>query len=114
MITLRNVTLRRGTNVLLNKINWTIYPKQHIGIIGANGSGKSSFFALLLNQLHADQGDVDISRQLVLAHVAQETPAYTKSALDFVLDGDADLRKLEAQLLEAEQQDDGHRMGELH
>ncbi len=114
MITLRNVTLRRGTNVLLNNVNWTIYPKQHIGIIGANGSGKSSLFAMLLNNLHADQGDVEISRQLILAHVAQETPAYNKRALDFVLDGDAALRQHEALLLKAEEQNDGHRIAELH
>lgn len=114
MITLRNVTLRRGTNVLLNNVNWTIYPKQHIGIIGANGSGKSSLFAMLLNKLPAEDGDVDISRQLVLAHVAQETPAYTKKALDFVLDGDSVLRALEAQLITAEATDNGHHIAELH
>src|SRR6185312_5157283 len=114
MISLRNVTLRRGTSVLLNNVNWTIYPQQHIGLIGANGSGKSSLFAMLLNQLHADQGDVDISRNLVLAHVAQETPAYAKSALDFTLDGDTGLRRLEHELQIAEQQDDGHQIAELH
>ncbi len=114
MITLRNITLRRGTTVLLEHVNWTIYPKQHIGIIGANGSGKSSLFAMLLNQLHPDQGDLDVARQLVLAHVAQETPGYSKSALDFVLDGDTELRKLETQLVDAEEKNDGHRIAELH
>ncbi|HSW93057.1 MAG TPA: ATP-binding cassette domain-containing protein [Gammaproteobacteria bacterium] len=114
MITLRNVTLNRGTTVLLKNVNWTIYPGQRIGLIGANGSGKSSLFALLLNNLHADQGDVDISCQRVLAHVAQETPAYARSALDFVLDGDRILRHLEAELLKAEEANDGHRIGDLH
>ncbi|MEO8401496.1 MAG: ATP-binding cassette domain-containing protein [Gammaproteobacteria bacterium] len=114
MITLRNIILRRGTNVLLNDVSWTIYHKQHIGIIGANGTGKSSLFAMFLNQLHPDQGDLDMPRQLRLAHVAQETPAYTKSALEFVLDGDADLRALEIELLDAETKDDGHRIAHLH
>lgn len=114
MITLRNVTLRRGPNVLLEDVNWTIYPQQRIGVIGANGSGKSSLFSMLLGRLHPDQGDCDIARQVKLAHVAQETPAYTKSALDFVLDGDTELRGLEEALLEAEEKDDGVQIGMLH
>ncbi len=114
MISLRNVTLRRGTSILLDNVNWTIYPKQRIGLIGSNGSGKSSLFAMLLNKLHADQGDVDISRNLVLAHVAQETPAYEKSALDYVLDGDTKLRDLEQELSIVEQENDGHKMAELY
>src|SRR5438128_1586888 len=107
MITLRNVTLRRGTSVLLSDVNWTIYPKQHIGIIGENGSGKSSLFAMLLNTLHADKGDVEIARYLKFASVAQETPGTSQSALDFVLDGDTELRLFEKKLKEAEDQNEG-------
>lgn len=114
MITLRNVTLRRGPHILLQQINWTIYHKQRIGIIGANGSGKTSLFALLLSTLQADEGDVDIPKQIRLAHVAQETPAYHQSALDFVLDGDTILRDLEAQLRVAEQQNNGTQIALLH
>jgi ATP-binding cassette subfamily F protein 3 len=114
MITLRNVTLRRGPHVLLQDVNWTIFHKQHIGIIGANGSGKSTLFALLQNELHSDQGTVDIPRQLKMAHVAQETPAYSKSALDFVLDGDAELRALEQELHIAEENNQGERIAALH
>ena len=75
MITLRNVTLRRGQHILLQQVNWTIYHKQRIGIIGANGTGKTSLFAMILGEHHADAGDIDIPRQLKLAHVAQETLA---------------------------------------
>lgn len=114
MIILRNITLRRGTTVLLDKVNWTIYPKQRIGIIGANGAGKSSLFSLLLNQLQAEQGDLDMARQLRLAHVAQETPAYHRSALEFVLDGDQELRAVEYELVLAEQRDQGHRIAQLY
>lgn len=114
MITLRNTTLRRGPNILLENVNWTIYPRQRIGIIGANGSGKTTFFSLLLNQFHADTGDVEIPSQLKFAHVAQETPAYHHSALDFVMDGDVELRDLEEKLRIAEEHDDGLQIGTLH
>jgi ATP-binding cassette subfamily F protein 3 len=98
----------------LQDISWTIYHKQHIGIIGANGCGKSSLFAMLLKQLPPDGGDFDIPRQLRVGHVAQETPALSKSALEFVLDGDAELRHLEAELLQAEQTNNGEKIGALH
>lgn len=114
MITLQNVSLRRGTQVLFNNVNLTIYHKQRVGIIGANGAGKSSLFAMLLDQLHADTGELEIPRQVKLAHVAQETPAYENSALDYVLDGDTELRALEQALIEAELRDDGHEIGVLH
>ena len=114
MITLQNITLRRGNSVLLNDVSWTIYHKQRIGLIGANGTGKSSLFAMLLKQLEPEGGQLDLPRQLKLAHVAQETPAYSSSALDYVLDGDADLRHLEKQLLIAENKNDGTQIAILH
>lgn len=114
MITLNNITLRRGPNILLKNVNWTIYHKQHIGIIGPNGAGKSSLFAMLLGKLDADLGELFIPTQLKLAHVAQETPSYQQSAIDFVLDGDVELRKLEQALLEAEEKDDGMLIAKLH
>ena len=114
MITLSNVTLRRGANVLLQDVNWTIYYKQRIGIIGANGTGKTSLFAMLQNQLQADSGEFEMPKQLRLAHVAQETPAYHESALEFVLDGDTELRSLQKELLVAEELNDGERIAVLH
>jgi len=114
MITLNNILLRRGKNVLLQNVNWTIYHKQRIGLIGSNGSGKTSLFTMLLGQLEQDEGDLYIPKQIKLAHVAQETPAYTKSALDYVLDGDVELRALEAELTDAEEKHDGNRIATLH
>jgi ATP-binding cassette subfamily F protein 3 len=114
MITLRNITIRRGPNVLLDDLNWTIYHKQRIGIIGENGCGKSTLFSIFLNELQADKGDIEIPAHIRLAHVAQETPAYTQSALEFVLDGDTELRALEKSLLDAEEKNDGHRIATLH
>ncbi len=114
MITLNNIVLRRGANILLNGVTWSIFQRQRIGIIGANGTGKSSLFAMLLGQLAPDTGELKIPKQMTLAHVAQETPAYAASALDYVLDGDKELRDLERQLLAAETEHDGVKIGELH
>jgi ATP-binding cassette subfamily F protein 3 len=114
MITLNNITLRRGQQILLQQVSWTIYHKQRIGIIGANGAGKTSLFALLQQELQADSGEIDIPKQLTFAHVAQETPAYTCSALDFVLDGDTKLRQLQQKLVEAEQHNNGELIATLH
>lgn len=114
MITLKNITVRRGANVLLENINWTIFAGQRIGLIGSNGSGKTTLFSILLGQLQSDAGDIDLPRQLRLAHVAQETPALSMSALDFVLDGDEDLRELERQLRQAEIDDDGMLIATLY
>jgi len=114
MITLRSVTLRRGLNVLLKDVDWTIYHKQRIGIIGSNGSGKTTLFSMLLGELQPEAGDFSLPQQLKIAHIAQETPAYHESALDFVLDGDVELRALEKELQAAEENDDGMQIASLH
>lgn len=114
MITLHNICLRRGASILLENIDWTIFHKQHIGLIGENGSGKSSLFAMLLNQLQPDQGDLEIPRQLKFAHLAQETPGHEQSALEFVLDGDTELRTLQKALQDAEDKNDGTRIANMH
>src|SRR5689334_20918228 len=114
MIRLSQVTLRRGTKSLLEGADVSLNPGDKIGLIGANGSGKSSLFALLRGELHADQGDVDFPARWRVAHVAQETPALDRPALDYAIDGDATLRRLERELAAAEAADDGILIGELH
>src|SRR5690242_19593110 len=114
MIRLSQVTLRRGTKTLLEGADVALNPGDRIGLIGANGSGKSSLFALLRGELHADAGEVDYPARWRVAHVGQETPALERSALEFAIDGDTALRKLEARLAAAEAEDDGHLLGELH
>jgi ATP-binding cassette subfamily F protein 3 len=114
MIRLSQVTLRRGTKTLLEGADVALNPGDRIGLIGANGSGKSSLFALLRGELHADQGEVDYPARWRVAYVAQETPALERTALDYAIDGDTTLRKLEARLAAAEATDDGHLIGELH
>ena len=114
MIRLSQVTLRRGTKVLLEGADVALNPGDRIGLIGANGSGKSSLFALLRDEIHADKGEVDFPKQWRIAHVAQETPALERPALEYAIDGDTTLRRLEAELAKAEAANDGHRIGELH
>ena len=114
MIRLSNVTLRRGVKVLLEGADVALNPGEHAGLIGANGSGKSSLFSVLRGELHADKGEVDFPRTWRVAHVAQETPALDRPAVEYAIDGDVALRTLERKLLEAEQKNDGTLMGELH
>src|SRR5260221_714595 len=114
MIRLSQVTLRRGAKTLLEGADVSLNPGDRIGLIGANGSGKSSLFALLRGELHADQGEVDYPARWRVAYVAQETPALERTALEYAIDGDTALRNLEARLAAAEAADDGHLLGELH
>jgi len=114
MIRLSQVTLQRGTKVLLEKADLSLNPGDKIGLIGANGSGKSSLFAVLRDELHADAGEVDFPARWRIAHVAQETPALDRPALEYAIDGDTTLRRLEMELAKAEDANDGIRIGELH
>lgn len=114
MITISNLRLQRGSKVLLENANARIDIGQRVGVIGRNGTGKSSLFALLRGELHADAGDVIIPAHWVLAHVAQEMPETDESALDYVLAGDAELVELNAELARAEQADDGTQIAHCH
>jgi ATP-binding cassette subfamily F protein 3 len=118
MIRFQHVSLTRGTKPLLEDVDVTLNPGDKIGLIGANGAGKSSLFALLRGELHADLGEVDFPAKWRMAYVAQETPALDRPAVEYAIDGDANLRRLEAELarLESGPEDaaDGARIGELH
>src|ERR1043166_2722987 len=102
MIRLSQVTLRRGAKVLLEGADLALNPGEKIGLIGANGAGKSSLFALLRGELHADLGEIDLPSRWRMAYVAQETPALERSAIEYAIDGDLTLRTLEQRLAEAE------------
>ena len=114
MIILRKLSLQRGSKPLFDSVDLTIHAGQKIGVTGANGSGKSSLFALLRSEIHSDSGDLDMPPRLEIAHVAQETPALAMSAIDFVMDGDRELRELEAALRAAEAAHDGTQIAEVH
>ncbi|BAW80143.1 glutathione ABC transporter ATP-binding protein [Candidatus Nitrosoglobus terrae] len=114
MLSFQNISLRQGSRLLFEHFSLAIHPGQRVGLIGANGCGKSSLFKLILGQLQSDQGEIKRPTHWVLAHVSQETPAVDIPALEYVLDGDTELRFLQSELLSAEQQNDGTRQGNLH
>jgi ATP-binding cassette subfamily F protein 3 len=114
VIQFRNLTLARGARRLIEGASLQIPPGWRVGLTGANGCGKSSLFALLRGELHADHGDCEIPVNWRIASVAQETPALAVPAIEYVLDGDAELRAIERSLAAAESAQDGHRVGELH
>ena len=113
MIQFRNLTLARGARKLIEDANMQVHAGWRIGLVGANGSGKSSLFALLRGELHTDLGDCEIPAAWRIASVAQETPALDMSAIDYVLEGDTELRAIERELAEAAH-DAGDKLGELH
>ncbi len=117
MIRLQKFSLMRGTKLLFDQADLTINPGEKVGLIGTNGSGKSTLFAMLRDELQSDSGSIDYPKQWRVAHVAQETPALERAAVESVIDGDTTLRALERELatLEAQGMDaDGNRIGELH
>lgn len=118
MLQVSGLALRRGAKLLFSEASFQVYPGQRVGVTGANGCGKSSFFALLRGELAADAGEASFPREWVVAHVAQETPADPRPALEYVLDGDEELRAVQAALAVAEAANDGHgdglRLAQLH
>src|SRR5260370_36893511 len=107
MIRLSRVTLRRGAKTLLESADVALNPGDKIGLIGANGSGKSSLFALLRGELHADSGEVDYPARWRAAYVAQETPELERPAPEYATHGDTTLRKTARKRAAAGAADDG-------
>ena len=114
MIEIKNLSLQRGNKQLLNNASLTIYPGQRIGLIGKNGTGKSSLFALIEDKISHDSGDIRLPKHWQLATVKQETPALDIPALDYVLQGDSELQQLQQLLQQAEDDDDGFKQAEYH
>lgn len=111
MIRFQQVALARGTKPLFEGVDVTLNPGDKIGLIGSNGAGKSSLFAMLRSELHPDQGSIEFPAKWQLAHVAQETPPLERSAIDYAIDGDTHLRELEAQLAALEAQPESSENG---
>ncbi|MDL5038944.1 ABC-F family ATP-binding cassette domain-containing protein [Comamonas resistens] len=114
MISLKNITLRRGTKVLLDQVSTTINPGESVGLVGRNGAGKSSLFALLNGSISEDGGDFFIPPQWRMAQVAQHMPETDESATRFVLDGDTRLAELNAKLAAAEASGDGMEIAQAY
>ncbi|MDB6158616.1 MAG: transporter ATP-binding protein [Gammaproteobacteria bacterium] len=114
MLNFTDVTIRRGPRVLFSGASFGLFRGEKVGITGENGSGKSSLLALVRGELQADAGTFEMPSNLAIAHVSQELLATAQPALEFVLDGDAELRAIETSIAEAESRDDGLKLGELH
>ena len=107
MIVLDQLTLRRGSKVVLDQADLRIQAGEKVALIGRNGAGKSSLFALITNDLHEDSGSFAMPVAWRLAQVAQNLPDSSVSATDFVLAGDTNLIAAQAKLGEAESKNDG-------
>ncbi|WP_367971175.1 ABC transporter ATP-binding protein [Vibrio scophthalmi] len=114
MITFSDIQLLRGGKPLLENASATIHPGDKIGLVGKNGCGKSTLFALIKDELSTDAGNFSKPAHWELAWVAQETPALDRTALEYVIDGDREYRSLEQQLVDADLADNGTLVAELH
>ena len=114
MITLKNVTLRRGAKVLLDGATVTLNPGEKVGLVGRNGAGKSSLFALFNGNLHEDGGEYYIPTQWRMGQVAQDMPETEQSATDFVVDGDTTLLAAQQEVTASEATDDYDRMAHAY
>src|SRR5574343_696887 len=114
MITLRNVTLRRGTKVLLDGASVTLNPGEKVGLVGRNGAGKSTLFAVFNGSLHEDGGDFSMPPTWRMGQVAQNMPETDQPATAFVLDGDTRLTEAQAELARAEASHAGRAIAHAH
>src|SRR5215831_1319590 len=114
MLRFDEVSLRRGTRLLIAGATFTLFRGEKVGITGANGSGKSSLLALVRGELQPEAGMFEMPPGLAIAHVSQDLEATDREAIELVLDGDAELRAIERAMEDAERRHDGARLGELH
>ncbi|MDF7679799.1 ABC transporter ATP-binding protein [Enterobacteriaceae bacterium ESL0689] len=114
MIIFSSLQLRRGIRVLLDNASATINPGQKVGLVGKNGCGKSTLLSLLKNEINADGGSLSLPGNWQLAWVNQETPALAQHAIEYVIDGDREYRQLEAELKQANEDNDGHAIATVH
>jgi len=114
MIKIDSLTLQRGPLRLLDNANLTLHPGQKVGLLGTNGAGKSSLFALLRGELTPDAGDCSLPPDWRIAHMRQEIDDLQRIAVDYVLDGDQRLRQIQQRLAAAEQQQDAAQLGTLY
>ena len=114
MLQFDKVSLRRGPRLLFEEASFQIHPGQKVGVTGANGTGKSSLFSMVLKTLTTDAGEIGRPANWIIAHLAQEIEASTQEAIEYVLDGDQGLRDLQQKLLDAETAEDGEEIAHLH
>src|SRR5512142_979396 len=107
MLNFTDVTIRRGPRVLFSDSTFGLFRGEKVGITGENGSGKSSLLAMVRGELQPDAGTFEMPSNLAIAHVSQELLASDAPAIEFVLDGDAELREIEKAIGKAEERNDG-------
>src|SRR5271154_7146065 len=114
MLSARDLTLRRGAQPLFEQVSFTVFRGNKVGLTGANGAGKSSLFAAIRGDLGSDQGEIDRPASLTLGIVEQEITGIERPAIEFVLDGDIELRRTLDAIEAAERDDEPVHLGELH
>ncbi|MFT4563323.1 MAG: ATP-binding cassette subfamily F protein 3 [Gammaproteobacteria bacterium] len=114
MLSLTNIALRRGSSLLFDEVSFTVFQRQKLGLIGANGAGKTSLFKMILGELDADRGDLEIPSNLRVAHLAQEVLATNELAIDYVLGGDQELQQILAAIETAQLDEDYEKIAPLH
>ena len=114
MLELKNACLKRGPQLLFENTSFTIYASKRVGVTGANGAGKSSFFSLILKKLELDTGEFILSDKLVIAHVEQEISNLDFTALQYTIEGDQELANTLRQLELAEESQDADKISQLH
>ncbi len=114
MILFSNLSLKRGQNLLLENANATINPKQKVGLVGKNGCGKSSLFSLLKKENQPEGGEISYPADWAVSWVNQETPALGISALDYVIEGDRTYTRLQKELAQANERNDGNAIARIH
>ncbi|WP_406546066.1 ribosomal protection-like ABC-F family protein [Succinimonas sp.] len=113
MLNINNIEIMRGTKVLLSEASACVFPKHRAGLVGRNGCGKSTLFALITGELQPDKGEISVPKDWTIATVAQETPGLNETALNYVLDGDRHYRDLEKEIQKATETNDGMRLAAL-
>lgn len=114
MLNFSDVSIRRGRRLLFSGATFSLFRGEKVGITGENGSGKSSLMSLVGGELQPDAGSFEMPSNLEIAHVSQELSATDRQAIEFVLDGDSQLRAIEREIAAAEARDDGRKLGDLH
>lgn len=114
MLTLDNLTLQRGSKLLFEQVSFSLFAKQKFGIVGTNGSGKSSLLSLILGELSPDKGGLKIQANIKIAHLSQEIPYTTTTAINYIMQGDKNLGCLLQQIAAAEKNHDSIKLSQLH
>jgi ATP-binding cassette subfamily F protein 3 len=114
MIRLQQVNLHLGSKIILQQADLTVHDGHKLAVVGANGAGKSTLFKLILGELALDQGDLLMPKNWRVAHMAQEVAASSKTALDYVLDGHQEFRRIQSAITQAEIDHDDHKLAQHH